>query len=847
MNKLLLPLILIAFLLTNTTNASAKRISEQEAQTLAYQFINNQVNTSQTQRKLAPNQPLSLEHTQLHTNGETPLYYIFNQAQKGFIIVSADDNISPIIGYSDNGYFDAHNLPDNFKTFLEYCSKTIENAVKSDKQKEKVVATKKGNENNFAPYIEPLLGDISFTQVEPYNKLCPEQNGEHTVVGCVALSMAQIMTYYQHPTNGVGSNTYTSSTNKFKLSVNFSEATYDWEKILHSYKKEAYTEEQANEVAKLLYHCGVATNMDYGIGFSGSNTGYCISALAQFFDYDKRVRTENRALYTQQEWEDMIKKELNENRPIIYGGISSTNGGHAFNCDGYDENDMFHINWGWGGYCNGYFDLRLLEPDLSSPEELHNGYAVRQHIVIGIQPNKEDSPQETHIQLEQKDGLFYDKNLNQIKFECSNYGIKTFKGKLALGIYDDKNQYLGICDATIKGSTLQLLYTTIYRTSCANIPVQKNYRVMPFYKENDSEEWLPLPGGKNAPATLIADYDEDSTIIFRNTEEFEESPLQVISLKPLGNVYQKRTARFTAKIKNISTTEYYGPIVVNMVNYDNYDEELMSKEFHLTIKSGEEIECEIHIENVNTSVGDYYCYIAYDSYDGYWTTIKGEYYDSPDVDFSVLETPTEASKLTITQKPSFINSTNDVFFSHESPIYTTTISNTGGYAQIYVAAVIFDSSKRPMHSCATKKVMIDKDETIELSYVCDFNKLTVGSYYLNLQYYSPFDQPIKWQMLTPINRNLLPFKITDEKTSNTENTELININAFPTQTKDFINISSEENISKISMYSVTGLNVMTIEPNVNSTTLDVQSMDQGIYLLVIETSNHKKTIKINKI
>ncbi len=844
MNKLLFNLAIIALLLT-TTNASAKKISEQEAQTLAYQFINNQPNTSQTQRKLAPNQPLSLEHTQLHSNGETPLYYIFNQGQKGFIIVSADDNISPVIGYSSNGCFNVSNMPDNFKAFLEYCNHTIENTIETGKQK--VVKTKKENENNFATHIEPLLGDISFTQMEPYNNLCPEQNNERTVVGCVALSMAQIMTYYQYPTHGTDSNSYTSTTNKFKLSVNFSEATYDWGKILHSYKQGTYTEEQANEVAKLLYHCGVATNMDYGIGFSGSNIGYCISALARFFDYDKRIRTENRELYTQQEWEDMIKKELNENRPIIYGGVSSTNGGHAFNCDGYDENDMFHINWGWGGYCNGYFDLRLLEPDWASPEELHNGYAVRQHIVIGIQPRQEDSPEEIQIQLELDNGLYHDKKNNQIKFECCNYGIKTFKGKLALGIYDDKNQYLGICDATIRNLTLPTLYTINYRTTCTNIPVQKDYRIMPFYKENDSEEWLPIPGGKHVPTTLIADYDEDSTIIFRNTEEFEESPLQVISLKPLGNVYQKRTARFTAKIKNISNTEYYGPIVVNMVNYDNYDEELMSKEFHLTIKSGEEIECEIHIENVNTSVGDYYCYIAYDSYDGYWTTIKGEYYDSPDVDFSVLETPTEASKLTITENPSFVNSTNDEFFSHETPIYTTKISNTGGFAQIYVAIVVFDSTKKAMHSFATKKVMVDKDETVDLSFVCDFNKLTVGEYYLNLQYYNPFTIPIKWKMLTPTDKNLLPFKITDGKTDKTENPEFADINAFPTQTTDFINISSEENISKISVYSLTGANIITIEPNTNSTTLDLQSINQGFYLLVVETSNHKKTIKINKI
>ena len=835
-------LIIVTIALAITTNASAKQISEQEAQTLAYQFINKQFTTSQTQRKLAPNQPLSLKHTQLHTNGETPIYYIFNQAEKGFIIVSADDNIAPIIGYSDNGSFDETNMPDNFKEFLNYCKQTIENTPKTYKNKIDTTETK----NNFAPYINPLLDDITFTQSSPYNKLCPQQNGEHTAVGCVALSMAQIMTYYQHPKQGTNSNTYTSATNKFKLSVNFSEATYDWNKILHSYKKGTYTDEQANEVAKLLFHCGVATNMDYGIGFSGSNTGYCILALTQYFDYDKRIKMENRALYTQQEWENIIKKELNENRPIIYGGVSATNGGHAFNCDGYDENNMFHINWGWGGYCNGYFNLRLLEPDHSNPEKLHNGYALRQHIVIGIQPNKEDSPLESQIQLEQKDGLSYNKELNEIKFECSNYGIKTFTGELALGLYNEENQYLGICDATIRKTTLQLLYTTIYSTKCTNIPIQKNYRVMPFYKENDSEEWIPLPGCKNAPSTLIADYDEDSTLIFKNIEQFNELPLQVISLKPIGNVYQKRTARFHTKIKNSSNLEYYGPIVVYMVNHNNPNEKIKSEDFHVTLKSGEEDEYEVHIENVNTSIGNYYCYIAFDSYNQSWTTIYGEYYDSPDVNFSVIAAPTEESKLTITKKLEFANTTDNVFNSSESPILTTTIENKGGYAQIYVAAVIFDSNKKPMHAFATKKLMIDKDETIELSYECNFNELTNGNYYLNLQYYSPFEETIKWKMLTPTNRNLLPFSIADGLTA-IENTSHTEITAYPTKTPDIINISAEENILNTSLFSLTGTKIISINPNSNSTTLNIQSLNQGIYLLIIETPNHKKTLKINKI
>ena len=837
---------IVALLLLVATSLTAKEITQQQAQLLAQQFLTNNTNT--TQRKQAPVAKLTHQYTQLHTNGSTPLYHIFNQAENGFIIIAGDDNIAPVIGYSDNGTFDPNNLPDNFKAFLEYCNQTIETSLKRNKKHntQNTDHQEETDTNNFAPYVEPLLDDIAFAQSSPYNSQCPKINNEHTVVGCVALSMAQIMTYYQYPTQGAGSNTYTSSTNKIKLSVNFEEATYDWTKILHSYKKGTYTDEQVNEVAKLLFHCGVATNMDYGIGFSGSNSGYCLRALTQYFNYDKCARIENRDMHTQQEWENIIKKELNEKRPIIYAGVSAINGGHAFNCDGYDENDMFHINWGWGGYCNGYFNLRLLEPDKSAIEKQHNGYAIRQHIVVGIQPATENCTQEARIQLEVKQGLFFNKETNEIKFECNNNGSKTFSGEVALGIYNEENEFIGICESSKRKTTLPLLYTVIYRTNSLDIPVQKNYRIMPFYKENNSEEWFPIPCSKYAPSTLIADYLKDSTLIFKNTEEFENSPLQVISLKPIGNVYQKRTARFTAKVKNISNQEYYGAISVFMTNYDNYDEELSSEEFHVTLDSGEEAEYEIHIENINTSVGDYYCYIAYDSYDSYWTTIYGEYYDSPDVDFSVLETPTGDPKLTITKKLAFVDATSDVFFNYESPIVSTSITNRGEYTEIYVAAVILDGNKKPMHSFSTKKLIIDTNETAELSYVCDFNELTPGLHYLNLQYYNAFENPIQWKMLEPKSRNLLPFTITDGTANNTENTQNTGVIIYPTKTKDFINLTAEEEILNATIYNITGVEIKTINLNSNTATIDIQNLAAGIYLVSINTTNYTETVKIIK-
>ena len=143
--------------------------------------------------------------------------------------------------------------------------------------------------------------------------------------------------------------------------------------------------------------------------------------------------------------------------------------------------------------------------------------------------------------------------------------------------------------------------------------------------------------------------------------------------------------------------------------------------------------------------------------------------------------------------------------------------------------------------------MLDKDETTELSFVCDFIELNNGKHYLNLQYYNPFDGTQKWKMLTPTTRNLLAFTISNDESNAIENTEETGIIVFPSHAKDFINITAEEEIKNVTIYSVTGIKIASIEPNSDLATIDVQNFEKGIYLLVIETTKNKQTRKINKI
>ncbi len=230
--------------------------------------------------------------------------------------------------------------------------------------------------------VAPLLTTV-WGQDAPYNMLCPEkENGkgemQHCKVGCVACAMGQVMNYYQYPEIGIG-----TGTNLFNqsLTVNFGETYYDWQHMRNSYVG-SYTDEEATAVATLLYHCGVAVNMIYGLQSSSTFTAFAnnmTTALTKYFGYDSDVRSVNRSNYSKDEWLQMIREELSAGRPIIYTGTSPSMGGHTWVVDGYDQEGRVHMNWGWLGLSNNYYDIDLLTAGYDFKE--------KQSMVIGIQPS----------------------------------------------------------------------------------------------------------------------------------------------------------------------------------------------------------------------------------------------------------------------------------------------------------------------------------------------------------------------------------------------------------------------------------------------------------------------------
>ena len=281
-----------------------------------------------------------LNYTQ-ETEQGSPAVYIFNAADNGYLVVSADDNATPLLGYADKGNFNIAQMPPQMKWWLgEYAAQ-----IASAKQ---TAAVRNASAQKHA--VSPLL-PTRWNQGTPYNNLCTNKYP----TGCVATAMAQVMKKWNYP------QVATQITDLNTIGAQPHDYTLEWGKMLDTYTPGNYNSEQANAVATLMLACGYAVDMDYAEGGSGANPLKAAIALSKNFKYNSGIQYLDRYYSTSSEWEDLIYKELAAGRPVIYGG-QSTSVGHEFVCDGYDGSGYYHFNWGWGGMSDGYFLLDALNP-----------------------------------------------------------------------------------------------------------------------------------------------------------------------------------------------------------------------------------------------------------------------------------------------------------------------------------------------------------------------------------------------------------------------------------------------------------------------------------------------------
>ncbi|WP_304288829.1 C10 family peptidase [Porphyromonas uenonis] len=402
-------LALSLILLCSVSALFARPLSEREARHLAEQFFHQ---VAYTHKVLAPaQQPLSLVSAPIRQSAGVELrtlsgdkaryYYIYNRGSNaGFVIIAGDDELTPYIGYATTGQVLEQDMPEQLRAFLKACQERIDELTSSVGLRSSLRPTPRTATE--PAQIAPLLGNIQWNQSAPWNNQTPTDNqGKHMPVGCVATVYTQVMRYHQWPTQGEGSFSYTEEGDSGRShTVDFASTTYDWAHMPERYNDpSSATSEETQALSTLAYHAGVAVEMMYAPSGSGSYTPLVARALADHFRYDKRVSFKSRSNYTQSSWEQMLRAELIAARPVVYSGRGS-GGGHAFVCDGYDMEGLFHINWGWGGMSDGYFNLNYLVPsDLGIGGGAGGGFSLGQGAVVGIKPDKTGSSQRQESSL----------------------------------------------------------------------------------------------------------------------------------------------------------------------------------------------------------------------------------------------------------------------------------------------------------------------------------------------------------------------------------------------------------------------------------------------------------------
>ena len=353
--------IILSCLLLAGIYASAKDRTWAEKQTIALKTIEATGTKTRTGK------------VQLSELYSTSTLSIIGNEELGFVVISNNDVCQPVLGYSTT-LFNKDDISGGMLWWLNAITEVMETPSNKFTALDFLVSSQE-----FAPEVKPLI-TTSWNQGNPYNYLCPPMASRGNYPsGCVATALSQIMNYHKYPNHGKGAYSYVfrpDDATAQQLTANFEETYYDWNNMLDSYSK-GYSDVQRDAVATLMLHCGISVQMAYTSTGSGAYAVEATNALRTYFRYNENVRLYDRRFYTAELWMQMLYTELNNKRPVYYKGVDTTNGGHAFVVDGYDKDGLVHVNWGWGGKNDGYYDIALLNPS-------GNKFTDQQGMIINI-------------------------------------------------------------------------------------------------------------------------------------------------------------------------------------------------------------------------------------------------------------------------------------------------------------------------------------------------------------------------------------------------------------------------------------------------------------------------------
>lgn len=472
-------LMLVLLLVCGQATIQAKRISQWQAQQQAYSFWGKQM----PMKAKAKSRVVST--ASLSTQGNDS-YYVFNNDAGGFVIIAGDDAVAPVLGYTSTGAFDANNLPEGLKDLL----KSYEQQIAALGKNYKANATSTRAEFTG----EKLLNTAKWNQTAPFNKYTPN----NYVTGCVATAGAIVMKHHGYPAKGVGSHSYTW--NGQNLTASF-EHDYDWANMPAKYTDG--NDEAFDGVARLMSDLGIAVNMQYANGGSVSSLEDLVTALKKYFGYSKYARHLKIEDLGAEAWNGRLRAEIDANRPVLYAASDANVGGHSFVIDGYKD-ESFSVNWGWGGYCDGFYRVGALNPEFDGTPQ-GDQYNSSQAAVFALQPS-DGKEVLSNLRFIKVDGNLETMNMNVtdvkagkklnlylLPFQC--YGGNSYTGKIAIALKNAKGETREVFAETAIDELGHGYYIAQYLLGGAcPVDAQEGDYLTVVSKEDGTEEYIEILG-----------------------------------------------------------------------------------------------------------------------------------------------------------------------------------------------------------------------------------------------------------------------------------------------------------------------------------------------------------------
>ena len=472
-------LMLVLLLVCGQATIQAKRISQWQAQQQAYSFWGKQM----PMKAKAKSRVVST--ASLSTLGHDS-YYVFNNDAGGFVIIAGDDAVAPVLGYTSTGAFDANNLPEGLKDLLKSYEQQIAALGKNYK------ANTTSTRAEFTG--EKLLNTAKWNQGAPFNKYTPN----NYVTGCVATAGAIVMKHHGYPAKGVGSHSYTW--NGQNLTASF-EHDYDWANMPGRYTGD--NDAAFDGVARLMSDLGIAVNMQYANGGSASALEDLVTALKKYFGYSKYARHLKIEDLGAEAWNGRLRAEIDANRPVLYAASDANVGGHSFVIDGYKD-ESFSVNWGWGGYCDGFYRVGALNPEVDGTPQ-GDQYNSSQAAVFALQPS-DGKEVLSNLRFIKVDGYLETMNMNVTDVKAGknltlyllplqSYGENSYTGKIAIALKNAKGETREVFAETEIKELEHGYYIDQYSLGGAcTVDAQEGDYLAIVSKEEGTDEYLEILG-----------------------------------------------------------------------------------------------------------------------------------------------------------------------------------------------------------------------------------------------------------------------------------------------------------------------------------------------------------------